>query len=258
MRPAGVRRTLTAAALTAAGLTLAGPPTTGAAGPLRAGTSSSPRAAAACPAAGATVARDRHPAVRVFRRAGTLRACLSAPGSPARLRTLGAWAPGTRVAVEAGTVAWTTPRAAGDGVTTIDLRTGRRWAQLRRAVPATATAPAADDRVLALVTDDALTGWVTAGGVVAAALRHVDADDDPSLDGTPAAAVRRRYVLRRADAAAAPALAAGLELTVGGETDDCGGEVVRALTFPAATPPALSRFAYRVDPVQPDPAICSR
>jgi hypothetical protein len=221
------------------------------------GAAAGPAAAARhapCPTGGTTLARATAPNLRVYRQGTVLRACVRRPGTRRTVRTLGRWVAGTRVAADEGTVAWTTPRPAQDGtvdgLTAEDVRTGRRWLKTVRAVPASSTTvPAADDRVLALVTSARATAWVTERGAVAAALRSVP--EEPTtiygagMPGTEPFHVGRRFSLGDAGPAAAPTVAAGLRLTVGGEGDECGGTDEYQVRIPAfgTRPEAIFRFA---------------
>lgn len=238
------RRTAVALAATGAALVAAG----AAAGPAAAARH------APCPTTGTTLARTSAPNLRVYRQGTALKACLRRPGTRRTVRTLGSWTAGARVAAGAGTVAWTTPRPATggpvDGLTTEDVRSGRRWLRTVRAVPAASlTAPADDDRVLALVTDARATAWVTARGVVAAALRALP--EDPAtlygagLPGTEPFHVGRRFALGDAGPAAAPAVARDLRLAVGGDGDECGGVDDYQVRIPAFAdrPETIFRYA---------------
>jgi hypothetical protein len=152
-------------------------------------------------------------------------------------------------------VAWTTPRPAEgggtvDGLTAQDVRTGRRWLQTVRAAPATSpTAPAADDRVLALRTDGRAAAWVTERGVVAAALRALPEESatlyGEGLPGTEPFHVGRRFALGDAGPVEAAAVAAGLRLTVGGDGDECGGTAEYQARIPAfgGRPETIFRYA---------------
>lgn len=210
---------------------------------------------APCPTAGTTLARVSAPNLRVYRQGTTMKACLRKPGTRRTVRTLGPWVAGTRVAAGGGAVAWTVPRPADgggtvDGLTTADVRTGRRWLQTVRAAPATsATTPAADDRVLTLLTDGRATAWVTARGVIAAAIRALP--EEPAtlygagLPGTEPFRVGRRFALGDAGPVAATAVAKGLTLTVGGEGDECGGTDEYQARIPAFgdRPETIFRYA---------------
>jgi hypothetical protein len=186
-----------------------------------------------CPTTGTTVVKDTNPNVRVYRTGGTLKACLRRPGQRRYVRTLGPWSSATQVAVDEGNVAWTTRRPSEgvgpvDALATVDVRTGGRWLSTVRAAPATdAATPAKDDRVLRLITDDKATAWVTAGGVVAAAVRKVDTESTTlygeGLPGSVPFHVGRRFALGVAPPAEAPAVAKGLAFSVGGDGDECGG-----------------------------------
>jgi hypothetical protein len=240
------RTTRTTVALVATGATLASA--------LAAGPATAARHAP-CPTTGTTLARVTAPNLRVYRQGTALKACLRKPGTRRTVRTLGPWVAGTRVAAGGGAVAWTTPRPAPgggtvDGLATEDVRTGRRWLKTVRAVPATsATTPAADDRVLGLLTDGRATAWVTARGVVAAALRALP--EEPTtlygegLPGTEPFHVGRRFALGDAGPEAAPAVAAGLRLATGGDGDECGGTIDFQVRVPAfgGRPETIFRYA---------------
>lgn len=186
-----------------------------------------------CPTTGTTLAKDVSPNLRVWREGTTLKACTRRAGGRRYVRTLGVWSTDTRIATGTGTVAWTT-RGQTDGgelvdaVTTADVRTGKRWLKTVRAIPAAGSStPAADDRVLRLVTSDTATAWVTARGVVAAAVAALD-DEPTSLfgEGRPSVEpfhVGCRFVLGDAGPADAASVAKRLRLTVGGDGDECGG-----------------------------------
>lgn len=238
--------TRTAVALVATGAALASA--------LAAGPASAARHAP-CPTTGTTLARVGAPNLRVYRQGTTMKACLRKPGTRRTVRTLGPWVAGTRVAAGGGAVAWTVPRPAEgggtvDGLSTEDVRTGRRWLKTVRATPATsATTPAADDRVLALLTDGRAAAWVTARGVIAAAVRALP--EEPAtlygagLPGTEPFRVGRRFALGDAGSDAAATVAAGLRLTVGGEGDECGGTDEYQARIPAFgdRPETIFRYA---------------
>lgn len=186
-----------------------------------------------CPTAGTTLAKDTSPNLRVWREGTTLKACTRKAGRRRSLRTLGTWSKETRIATGAGTVAWTTAAQTDehglvDGITTEDVRTGKRWLKTIHAVPAAdASTPAADDRVLKLVTDDMATAWVTSRGVVAAAVAVYD-DEATTMygeghPGTVPFHVGRRFFLGDAGPAEAQSVADRLALKVGGDGDECGG-----------------------------------
>lgn len=207
-----------------------------------------------CPTSGTTLAKDVSPNLRVWREGTTLKACTRRAGQRRYLRTLGTWSTDTRIATGAGTVAWTTARStdAGtvDGITTQDVRTGRRWLRTIRAIPAAAAdVPAADDRVLRLVTDDMATAWVTARGVIGAAVATYDDEATTmygaGVPGTVPFHVGRRFVLGDAGPADAASVAARLKLTVGGDGDECGGTDDFQVAVPSyGTRPDLV-FVYR-------------
>lgn len=207
-----------------------------------------------CPTAGTTVVKDASPNVRVYRSGATLKACLRRPGQRRYVRTLGPWSSATQVAVDAGNVAWTTRRTRPDlgpvdDVATVDVRSGRRWLSTVRAAPATdAGAPASDDRVLRLLTDDRATAWVTARGVVATAVRTFDEETSTlygeGLPGSVPFHVGRRFVLGVATPAEAPAVAKGLALFVGGEGDECGGTNEYQVRVPAFGTRPSTIFVY--------------
>lgn len=194
-----------------------------------------------CQTAGRTIARDVGPNLRVSREGTTLKACTRRPGQRRHVRTLGPWTSRTIVATGAGSVAWTTARTseAGpvDSVTSIDVRTGKRWLQTTRAAVAPdAVAPASDDRVLRLLTSGRGTAWVTSRGVVAAAVRAIE-DEDPrfygaGVPGTTPSHVGRRFFLGDAGPTGAAAVAKGLRLDIGGGGDECGGTAEHEVEVP--------------------------
>ncbi len=243
------RRTLPLAAALGAAL-LAGPAV---------GTAGAAAKHAPCPTAGRTLAKDVGPNLRVWRQGSTLKACTRVPGHARRVRTLGPWTSATKIATGSGTVAWTRATSSGgvpaDAVSALDVPTGKRWLSTTKAAVATAGVPASPDRVLRLVTDGVGTGWVTARGVVALAVRKVDAEATGPL---PAGVflVDRRYFLGDAGPAEAAAVAKDIDLRVGGEHDDCGGTDVLSLGIPAFGARPESAFVYAERPVAPDPDIC--
>ncbi|MDO9408413.1 hypothetical protein [Patulibacter sp.] len=197
---------------------------------------------APCPTTGTTLVKATGPNVRVWREGATLKACTRKAGQRRYLRTLGSWSTATKVAVGGTSVAWTTPtgtaEAPTDRLATRDVRTGRTWLSTVRAVPAaSASTPAADDVVLRLLTDGRVTTWVTGRGVVAAAVRTYD-DEATTMygeghPGTVPFHVGRRFVLGDAGPAQAASVASRLELSVGGDGDECGGTDDYRVTVPA-------------------------
>lgn len=206
-----------------------------------------------CPTGGRTIAKDVGPNLRVWREGTTLRACSRETGERRFVRTLGTWSRATKVATGEGAVAWTTSRTtdAGpvDAITTIDVRSGRRWLSTKRAAVAqSTTVPAADDRVLKVLTSGYGTAWVTSRGVIGAAVRTVDDESTTYYgEGVPGSEpfhVGRRFFLGDAGPAGAAALAKGLRLDVGGEGDECGGTAAYEVEVPAfADRPAMT-FSY--------------
>lgn len=210
---------------------------------------------APCPTSGTTLTTSGAPNVRVWREGSTLRACTRVPGQRRYVRALGTWSPSTKVYASARNVAWTTERAtpAGpvDAVRTIDVRTGASWLKtIHAAVAPDAATPASDDRVLRLVTDDTATTWVTARGVVAAAVRKLDPEQPgilygEGLAGTAPYRAGRRFFLGDAGPANAPAVAAGLALDQSSEGDECGGTTDYRVTLPAWDARPATIFAYK-------------
>lgn len=241
------------AAAVVGGLLLAGP----AAGPAAAAPS------AACPTTGTTVARDASPAMRVYREGPTLKACVRPAGKRRVVRTLGVWTSGTKVATGAGTVAWTTTGQSDahglvDAIETVEVRTGARWFRTARVAlsPDVAT-PAADDRVLRLVTGDRATAWVTSRGLVGVAVRKVDEDALEEWGGGAVPyRVGRRFFLGDAGVEAAPAVARGLSLNVGGEHDECGGTDLFTVDVPAFGGTPARSFVYAAQASRSVPGAC--
>lgn len=209
-----------------------------------------------CPTAGKTIAKDVGPNLRVWREGTTLKACSREPGKRRHVRTLGAWSSTTKVATGDGAVAWTTsrPSDAGpvDAIATTDVRSGKRWLSTKRAAVArSATVPASDDRVLKLLTSGYGTAWVTARGVVGAAVRTFDDESSTyygaGVPGTEPFRVGRRFALGDAGPAAAAAVAKGLRLDIGGEGDECGGTAAYEVEVPAFAdrPPMTFWYASR-------------
>jgi hypothetical protein len=195
-----------------------------------------------CPTAGKTLVKGTNPNVRVWREGTTLKGCTRRPGQRRYLRTLGPWSSATKVAVGGTSVAWTTPvgtaDAPADRIATRDLRTGGTWLSTTRAIPAASdSAPAAPDTVLRLLTDGRATTWVTARGVVAAAVRTFDPESTTlygeGLPGSVPFHVGRRFVLADAGPSQAASVASRLALSVGGEGDECGGTNDHRVDVPA-------------------------
>jgi hypothetical protein len=242
----------------------------GIAAALLAGVGASPAAAARhapCPTAGTTLVRDTFPNVRVYRQGSTLRACTRLPGKARRLRTLGPWSSATTLAVDDGAVAWTTRRSTdagpADAVAAVDVASGRRWlSAANAAVAPDAATPATADRVLRLVVNPYVVGWVTARGVVAAAVRTVDDPEEAGSLASDSTALPlpyrdgRRYHLGDAGPADAPRVAKGLRLYTTGESDECGGTDILQLLIPAFGPRGESVFTYAQMPHPADPDIC--
>lgn len=226
---------------------------------LLAGPGAAPAAAAKkhapCPKAGTTLTTSGSPNVRVWRAGTALRACTRAPGQRRYVRTLGTWSPSTKVYASARNVAWTTERTspAGpvDAVRTVDVRTGASWlSTVHAALAPDAATPASDDRVLRLITDDTATTWVTARGIVAVAVRKIDAEQPGTLygeglTGTTPYRVGRRFFLGNAGPANAPAVAAGLALEQSSEGDECGGTTDYRVSIPAWDARPATVFAYK-------------
>lgn len=219
-----------------------------------------------CPTGGKTLAKDVGPNLRVWREGTTLKACSRETGKRRYVRTLGTWSSATKVATGDGAVAWTTsrPSDAGpvDAIATIDVRSGTRWLSTKRAAVAqSATVPAADDRVLRLVTSGLGTAWVTSRGVIGAAVRTVDEESSTyygaGVPGTEPFRAGRRFFLGDAGPAGAAAVAKGLRLDVGGEGDECGGTAAYEVEVPAfADRPAMT-FWYASRDYQ-NPACSNR
>lgn len=240
------------AAAALGGLLLAGPATgTAAAAPVP------------CPTVGTTVAKDASPNLRVYRQGAMLKACVRSTGKRRTVRTLGVWTSGTTVATGAGTVAWTSTGRSDehglvDAIATVDVRSGRRWFRTDRAAlsPDVAT-PAADDRVLRLVTDSRATAWVTSRGLVGVAVRRLDRGAMQEWGRGPEPyRVGRRYFLGDAGVAGAAAVAHGLALRVGGERDDCGGTDVFSVDVPAFGATPARSFVYAAASASVDPDVC--
>lgn len=216
-----------------------------------------------CPTAGTTVARDSAPGLRVYRQGTMLKACVRPAGKRRVVRTLGVWTSGTKVATGAGTVAWTSTGQSDlhglvDAIAAVDVRSGRRWFRTDRAAlsPDVAT-PAADDRVLRLITNERATAWVTSRGLVGVALRRVDHAAMEEWGATPEPYhVGRRYFLGDAGASDAPAVARGLAFRVGGERDDCGGTDVFSVDVPAFGATPARSFVYAAASAPIDPDVC--
>ncbi|CAB4907141.1 unannotated protein [freshwater metagenome] len=206
-----------------------------------------------CPTAGTTLVRTTGPNVRVWREGTTLKACTRRPGQRRYLRTLGPWSSATKVAVGGTSVAWTTrvatPDAPADRLASRDLRTGSTWLSTTRAIPAaSASAPAASDTVLRLLTDGRATAWVTARGVVAAAVRTFDPEATTlygeGLPGTVPSHVGRRFVLADVGPSQAASVASRLALSVGGDGDECGGTNDHRVDVPAVDGVPQRWFVY--------------
>lgn len=248
-RPARPRRPLAVLALGTALAAGAG------AGPAQA----APRPAP-CPASGTTLATGSSPAVRVWRQGPSVRACARTAGGRRTVRTLGAWSTGTKVAVGGGSVAWTTTvrsdaQGLVDRLATVDVRSGRRWFSTARAAlaPDVAT-PATDDRVLRLITTDRATAWVTARGVVGAAVRRLDrASLEEWGEADLPFHVGRRFFLGDAGVPDAASVARGLAFDVGGERDECGGTDLHVVRVPAygAVPARAFLLAAVPSPMAP-------
>jgi hypothetical protein len=237
---------------------------------LLAGVGSSPAGAsrhAPCPTAGTTLVRDTYPNLRVYRQGGTLRACTRRPGEARRLRKLDPWSTATTLAADDGTVAWTTRRSTdagpADAVAAMDVASGRRWlSAVNAAVAPDAATPATADRVLRLVVNPYVVGWVTARGVVAAAVRTVDDPEEAGSLASDSTALPlpyrdgRRYHLGDAGPADAPRVAKGLRLYATGESDECGGTDILHLEIPAFGSRPETTFTYAQVPHPADPDIC--
>lgn len=244
-----VRRTLPL--LAAAGLLLAGP---------AGGSAVAAARPAPCPTVGTTLARDVAPNLRVWREGTALKACVRRAGERRTVRSLGVWTSGTKVATGRGTVSWTSTGQSDlhglvDAIATVDVRSGTRWFQTARAAlaPDVAT-PAGDDRVLRVITNDRATAWVTARGVVGAALRRVDADALAEWSpGEVPYHVGRRFFLGDAGAPDAAAVAKGLAFDVGGESDECGGTDLFRVRVPGYADTPARAFVYATAPSRTAP-----
>lgn len=236
-------RPLVAAAVLGAALAAAGPASPALASPV-----------SACPTVGRTLARASNPTVRVYRTGASLRACVAPRGQRRVVRLLDTWSSSTKVAVASGSVAWTTRRTVGglpvDAVTTEVVRTGRTWLRAEDAAPSPDSAtPAAADRVLRVVTDGRATGWVTASGVVAAAVRRIDLSSTTlygaGVPGTVPYRSDHTFFLRQAGPAHAAAVARRLRFALGGDGDECGGTVDHQLLVPGwdTQPPLIFVYA---------------
>jgi hypothetical protein len=139
-------------------------------------------------------------------------------------------------------------------VSTADLR--RTLTVTRTAVATSATTPAAKDTVVRLLTDGLATVWVTTHGRLAAAVALPDRvpAPDPAPGPFHAGAL---YALRDVGPEQASALAAGLRLVDGSETDECGGTLERYLAIPAVAAEPQAVFTYFREEATPAPG-CRR
>src|SRR3954469_12197632 len=124
------------------------------------------KASANCPARSGTLAKDGFG--RVWHTKATLYGCTTVYDRKPQTRRLGPWKPGTKVAWDGTQAVWTVPLVR-DGVRSDRLyaasaQDGSRWLVGTRALPATATTPAAGARVQRVFSYDVTAGWVTTGG----------------------------------------------------------------------------------------------
>jgi hypothetical protein len=174
-----------------------------------------------CPKRAGTLAVK--PLGRVWHQAGSVYACTTVYGRAPKLRRLGPWKAGTRVAFDGVNVVWTVPLAR-DGVRSdrawaASAEDGRRWLSGRRLLPA------GEARVRRVLGTDQGAAWVTTDGVVVLALRWPQSDPE-AVGALPAApqADRGLVVVGPFAAADHAALAASATLEeLEGDGDECGG-----------------------------------
>jgi len=196
-----------------------------------------------CPSKRGTLAHDAFG--RVWHAGHSLYACTTVYGRAPRARRLGPYAPGTKVAWDGSSAAWSVPlvrhHVRSDRAWVASAEDGRRWLLGTRLLPATADTPAAEARVQRLLVFGESAGWVTRDGAIVLAV-HAPEDAPQALGETSfAPRADHRLVLAGRWPSADPArLAAAVHLDAfGGEGDECGGsETYRlAVTFGGATSP---------------------
>jgi len=202
-----------------------------------------------CPARSGTLAKDGFG--RVWHTKATLYGCTTAYGRRPRTRRLGPWKPGTKVAWDGTQAVWTVPlvRAGvrSDRLYAASAQDGGRWLVGTRALPATATAAAAEARVQRVFSYDVTAGWVTTGGAVVFAQESPEAA--PEAIGTLPAAPSADHHLTLVGTwpGVRPAtLAAGVRLDAeDGDGDECGGSAGYRLTLAPDVAAPTARVGVR-------------
>jgi hypothetical protein len=175
---------------------------------------------------------------RVWHSGHSLYGCTVVYGQRPRSVRLGPWAPGSKVAFDGVSAAWTTPLVRnGERSDRVWMATaqgsGKRWLGGSRLVPVAGDLPAHDARIQRILQVDQGAAWITRTGEVVLAL--ASPAGDPTAIGIPQvtlAADHRLLLLGRWTGVSASKLAATAKLTeASGDGDECGGVNPYTLTM---------------------------
>lgn len=194
------------------------------------------KAAKACPAKAGTLAKDSYG--RVWHTKANLYGCTTVYGRAPRTVRLGPWKPGTKVAWKSSQAVFSVPltragTVVGDRVYAASAQDGSRWLVGTRALPKTATAPAAEARVQRVFSYDVTAGWVTRDGAVVFAQRSPQ-DAPKAVGALPAAPVADGKLTLVGAWPGADPTALGRTVTLDsqdGDGDECGGAADYRLTL---------------------------
>jgi hypothetical protein len=139
---------------------------------------------------------------RVWHTGSTLFGCEGQNADQFPQVKLGRWAPGTKVKLAYGFVAWTVPGGSGTGrydrVNAMSIAIGSSWTSWlrnKRAVPAGTSSSAHDARVQSLVTRVAALAWITTMGDVVMGVQEPTKPPEPIGDLTTTLRAQKNLVL---------------------------------------------------------------